>query len=273
MRGDGVKLSITTSIYRATPLHEALRRLCDYGFDAVELTAIPHPYEGHIEATRTSQAELDELRARLDGLCMEVSAITSGPLPPLASENDLRYLSLSFEMAERLSAPVVITYVTGGHQWEDLSEERWRPVLVETFRRCADEAEARGVRLALETEPGLLIANPYDGLSLIREVNHPNFGYNFCIPHIVPVIEESDTLENVVRQAGGLIFNTHLADVEGRVHKHTLPGEGEVDFPALFAHLGEVGYEGYFTFDLYPYADRADVAARKVAETMKRFGG
>lgn len=266
---DEMKLSLTTGTYQKTPFKEALTKVRSYGYDAVELTAIPTPYPGHIECTKVTAQQVQELRNFLSDIGLQISAITSGPIPPLFTSADKKYVLKAIDLATELSAPVVITFVTRNPAAAATSPKEWRPPLIEALQECATQAQENGIYLALETEPGFEINDPYSGIALIREINHPHMKYNLCVPHILPAIPPEDNLEKVIELAQDLIVNTHLADVKNRRHKHLIPGEGDVDFRALLKRLQEIGYDGYITFDLYPYADRPDHAARKTAEVMK----
>ena len=46
-----------------------------------------------------------------------------------------------------------------------------------------------------------------------------------------------------------------IADTKRRVHHHDIPGEGDIDFPALFQVLRDGGYSHYLSLELYwhPY--------------------
>jgi len=57
------------------------------------------------------------------------------------------------------------------------------------------------------------------------------------------------------------------------VHYHLIPGEGNLDFDAVRKGLEGIGYEGFLTAELYPYADRPTYAAEKaLAFLRERFG-
>jgi len=268
-----MRLSLTTGTYAKTPLPQALKNLKGYGYSAIELTAIPAPYQGHVELTKTPWREIRDLKRVLAELDMGVSAVNSGPLPPYPTSAQKDYVLLAVEMAAELSSKVAITYVTKNPATSGKSPQEWRPALVEVFRQCARHAQQYGVYLTLETEPGFEISDPYTGIAFIREVGHSHFKYNLCVPHVLPTIPPSQDIHSVMDAAKDLIVNTHLSDVKNRVHKHLLPGEGEVDFRRLVEHLERIGYGGYLTFDLYPFVDRPDYAASKTAEAMKELLG
>ena len=55
----------------------------------------------------------------------------------------------------------------------------------------------------------------------------------------------------------------HLEDIAAtRVHHHLVPGEGAIDFAAVFRAIAAHTPDLWLTVELYPYRDRPDDAAR-----------
>ena len=264
-----MKFALTTSTYGSVELYEAVRRIRAFAYDAIEITAVTGQ---HIATDRFGPDECRQFKAELDRIGLAVSAITSGPCPPLAAEEPVQYVRSSIDLARKLGARVVITYVTLTDQAVSAGEAKWRPDLCARLAALADYASKNGVWLALETEPGMLVDNPRLGIAIVREVAHPSLRYNLCVPHILPAIAPQETVHDIVDLAADLIVNTHLADIKNRVHKHLVPGLGDVDFKALFAHLERAGYQGYLTWDLYPYANESDYAAGATMDFLRRLG-
>lgn len=264
-----MKFGLTTSTYRSVELYEAVRRIRAFAYDAIEITAVPGQ---HIATDRFGPDECKQFKAELERIGLAASAITSGPCAPFAGEEALQYVRSSIDVAHRLGAQAVITYAPMTDQAASAGEAQWRPDLCARLAALADYAAKNGVFLALETEPGLLVGTPRLGIAIIREVAHPSLRYNLCVPHILPAIAPEETVHDIIELAAGLIVNTHLADVKNRVHKHLVPGQGEVDFKAVFAHLERAGYKGYLTWDLYPYADESDYAAGATMDFLRKLG-
>lgn len=70
------------------------------------------------------------------------------------------------------------------------------------------------------------------------------------------------------------IEETILEDIAAdRVHFHLPPGEGAMDYKAIFAALREIRYEGWVTIELYPYQQNSPDVARKAFETIRPYLG
>ena len=75
-----------------------------------------------------------------------------------------------------------------------------------------------------------------DSASIVREANHQSAGLLLDIFHMS--IEERDIPEAILA-AGDLARHVHLAD-----NNRLLPGLGDIDWPAVFAALREIAFDG-----------------------------
>ena len=81
-----------------------------------------------------------------------------------------------------------------------------------------------------------------------------------------------EDLGAAIRSLGPRLRNVHLEDIKGRVHRHLLYGEGDVDFSAVFAALRDIGYRGDYTPDLYPFKDDWKRAMEASAAFLREHG-
>ncbi len=132
--------------------------------------------------------------------------------------------------------------------------------LVEHFRELA--AAAKGAIVAVEPEPGLMLGDVADAVRLMDEVGATNLGVNLDIGHAC--ITEPDLCASM-GSLGKRIAHTHFEDIPAGVHKHLVPGCGDLPLAAIVADLHEVGFRGPLTIDLFgPYEDPEDVARQAV---------
>ena len=130
----------------------------------------------------------------------------------------------------------------------------------------AEHAEAEGVLLLIEPEPGLLIETADQFLELLQHIDSPAIGLNFDIGHAYCV---GDDPAPTIRRLAPYIRHFHLEDIAAtRVHHHLIPGEGAIDFASTFQAIKEIDYDGWITIELYPYVDDPDNAARTARERV-----
>lgn len=128
-------------------------------------------------------------------------------------------------------------------------QAEWRQ-LVERTRILVREAEACGVRLALETEPGFICGTTAQLLQLRDEIGSDALCANMDIGHAF--LCDPDPL-GAVAQLGELIVHCHLEDMRRGVHDHLVPGRGDMDLAAFVSALENAGVSGPAALDLYGY--------------------
>ena len=121
------------------------------------------------------------------------------------------------------------------------------------FMPLLERAEQYGVNILVEnfnkmSVPGLYwIDNATDLLGLIEYVNHPLFHAVWDAGHAnlqeMPQDEELRLLGNHVRAL-------HIQDNRGDTDAHLLPFLGTMSMDAVMHGLLDIGYEGYFTFEV-----------------------
>lgn len=122
--------------------------------------------------------------------------------------------------------------------------------LVARPRTLTELAEAYGVILAEEFEPGFVVGSTADLMRLFAAIPSPALAANLDLGHVF--LCDPDPLE-AIRQVGEKIVHCHIENMETGVHNHKLPQEGDMDLGAYIQTLTEIGYEGGLSLDLYGY--------------------
>jgi len=127
----------------------------------------------------------------------------------------------------------------------------------------------KSVKVSIEQEPEHVIRRVEQLLSLCRAFEGEVFA-NFDVGHSAVIGEDPAAS---LRSLDPYLSNVHLEDIKGRVHRHLLFGEGDIDFRAIFAVLREMDYRGDLTPDLYPFKDEPVKALRSSAEFLAEMKG
>ena len=267
------QLALSTNAFKLTTLHEAVRTIAGIGYKGVEVMADAP----HMRPDRFTDADARELRKLIDGLGLVVSnvnAFTGFCYPggdtyhPTWVERDakLRRDRVTHTLrAIELTAAIGGTHISlqpgGPYLGRDIDE--LYEMFAEGLSACLDHARSHGVTLGVEPEPGLLIERSDQFLRLKREyfADEPLVQMNSDLGHFYCVREDPP---EVLRTRKEFIRHVHLEDIGyQRVHQHLVPGEGVMDFQAIFHALDGIGYSGMVTVELYPYTSTAsDVAKR-----------
>jgi sugar phosphate isomerase/epimerase len=131
-------------------------------------------------------------------------------------------------------------------------KERQFRDLVTRLKQFSRRAERSGVLLALEPEPFLAIEGAEDMLRLLDAVGSKALNVNLDVGHAYIVDQDVPAYIRLLKRR---IVHTHFEDIAGKVHKHLVPGEGDMPLKAIVAALRKAKYAGYFTVDLFNIHD------------------
>ena len=249
-------------------LPEALELIRGAGFRAVALTLDI----GHLDPLRATAAEVAATARQLRELELTCVVETGGRYlldprrkhrPNLLEEEAgerqqrLDLLLRSLAIARDLGAGVVSFW--SGVVPEGVTEATARVRLAEGVDRLLAAAKERGLRLALEPEPGHLVERVAQWRELAGSFPDPAFGLCLDLGHLA-ANREGGLAEVLTPADVPRLYQVHLEDARPGLHLHLEPGEGELDFPALLAILARRGYRGPVCWELSRSSHRAPQA-------------
>ncbi|MFJ9721233.1 sugar phosphate isomerase/epimerase family protein [Streptomyces sp. NPDC101209] len=262
-------------------LEDALGLLADLGYDGVGLT-LDHMHLDPLApglAARTAR-----LARRLERLGLDVTVETGARylLDPrrkhgptlLDDDEDARWMRIRL-----LIRAAGIAADLGAHALHCFSGVLPDGVDTDTaLKRQSDSlehvlqaAEAAGVPLAIEPEPGHLLATVADFHRLRTDLGDPPaLGLTLDIGHCQCL--ESASPADCVRAAAPWLRHVQIEDMRRGVHEHLPFGEGEIDFPPVLAALAATGYRGLTVVEL-PRHSHAGPQLAAESLTFLRQGG
>ncbi|CAH1045139.1 hydroxypyruvate isomerase [Halomonas sp. TD01] len=133
---------------------------------------------------------------------------------------------------------------------EGVSDAEAHRTLVENLRYAAEKLKAAGILLLAEPIntrdiPGFFLNRTEQALALFDEVGSDNLKLQYDIYHMQ--IMEGD-LAPTIEKHFARVAHVQLADNPGR-HE---PGTGEINYPFLFSHLQQLGYDGWIGCEYKP---------------------
>lgn len=279
-----MKLAFSTNAYTKHSLVDALRGIRRAGFAAVEILAdVPHAYPPDIDAalTDTVHRTLEETGLAVSNINCNCSFGYWKDAPPepyfepsLISPNpkhraDRTAMVLkTLRFAKDVGAANIS--ITSGRTLGGMPPDKAAGQFAESIRPILDRAEALGIDVGIELEPGLFLEYADELRHWFDTLGSPRFGANLDIGHSV-VIGES--VPEVVELLKGRIWNMHVEDLPGRKHYHTIPGQGTFDWATLRRSLERIGYDRFLTVELYTESARPQEAAEQSWRFLsKAFG-
>jgi len=232
---------------------QAAAELARLGYDALEL-CMESP---DVRPEALDEARCRDLRHTFDSLGIGIASVSyHGDAEPLPARR------ANQERAIRVAQWLGVGILVLNTERETERARQWAEHVAH-FRQLAALAAEAGVMLAVEPEPLLVVGSSQDMVEMLAAVDSPHLGVNLDVGHAYLT---DDDLAASVRRLGRSIVHLHLEDMQARVHRHLLFGEGDIDFAALRAALAEIGYRGPYVADLFKLGDDpSGVAAQALA--------
>jgi D-psicose/D-tagatose/L-ribulose 3-epimerase len=253
----GMNLLLWTD--HVTPaLDGVLDQIKELGFDSVEIPI----FNTHDDAA------YDRLGGRLKSLGLAATAVTvmspeTNPISPDPRIRDtaVAYLDRVMECGQRFGCEVLCgpTHsAIGVFSGTGPTEDEFKAG-VETLRRAAEKAEARGIRIAVEYLNRFeiyFLTTAAQTARFVKAVNHPycKMMYDSFHAHI----KEKDQAE-AIRSCSSETIHVHVSE-----NDRGTPGTGQIDWSGYFGALKQSGFQGYYTIEAFGRALPALVAATKI---------
>lgn len=254
-------LGFRTAGFGDREIQEALGTIHDAGYECVELCL------EHRSLRPETLKDDDALRIRdlLGEMGLAAASVSyHGDNDPL--DLKVRNTFRAIEIAS-LFPPRILVMNCEKASRELTREEQFKTVIRRLEELCHRAAD-KGVTLALEPEPGLVINDSQDMLRIIEEVDSDALRVNLDIGHAY-ITDRS--LADSIRSLGPYLVHLHIEDIKDKEHKHLVPGEGDINFVEAFTALKEARYDGPCVVDLFRIQDDPAGFAKRSLEALRKF--
>ncbi|MFJ1622704.1 sugar phosphate isomerase/epimerase family protein [Streptomyces sp. NPDC088190] len=265
-------------------LDDALGLLADLGYDGVGLT-LDHMHLDPLApdlAARTARVA-SRLRELGLGVTVETGARyvldprrKHGPSlldpDPEARAARTRLLVRAVGIAADLGAHAVHCF-SGITPPDTTPDTAWQR-LTGSLAPVLEAADRSGIPLAIEPEPGHLLADLADFHHLrVLSGDPPPLGLTLDIGHCQCL--EPAAPADCVRDAAPWLRHVQIEDMRRGVHEHLPFGEGEIDFPPVLDALdtlSDTGYSGLTVVELPRHSHAGPELARTSIEFLRKHG-
>lgn len=245
-----MKPSIWTGMRGELPLHDALRSLSSDGWRTFEISS-----EHLIEIETSANADSLIGKAREYLLEADLTAPQAHGLlhanvadPDAAKcERDIARLFRHIEIASQLGVKTVDIHPGGKRDATDDELAEILEVNTAAFRRIADFASERGMRIGIENMIYSGNTTAADILRLINSIDRVNVGITLDTSHANMCRQD---IPDMIRCFGPHLIATHISDNDGSGDQHLIPGDGTIDWPSVMAAFREIGYEGTLNLEI-----------------------
>ncbi|NEB78884.1 sugar phosphate isomerase/epimerase [Streptomyces sp. SID14478] len=259
-------------------LDDALALLADLGYDGVGLT-LDHMHLDPLApdlAARTRQVARTLDRHHLTATVETGARYVLDPRrkhgpslldpDPDARATRIDLLLRAVQVAADLGAHAVHCFsgITPENTDEDTAWKR----LADELGTVVEAADSAGVPLAIEPEPGHLLATVADFHRLRHALGSPDaLGLTLDIGHCQCL--EPDPPADCVRAAAPWLRHVQIEDMRRGVHEHLPFGDGEIDFPPVLDALAATGYQGLTVVELPRHSHAGPHLAARSIEFLR----
>ena len=234
-----MKLGCNTVLFNQLDLYNALQHIAWAGYDGAELACMANMAQ-HIELN-TNKTYLDDVKSMARKHGLELFAIEAyfGTLP---DKDKIRLMIKVFDIAFGLSIPVVAIRSEG-----KTGDTAATKQVLNYIKKLCEQAESRGITLAVKPHVGHSFYNTSTLLELLDEVNSPALGINLDASNFY---RAGDDPVEAVSRLSGKIIHTHIRDCSPDRSQNRTPldlqiaGRGILDWPHIIKRLRDVGYHG-----------------------------
>lgn len=276
---NGLNLGYGTNGLTDLRLPDALALLADLGYDGVGLT-LDHM---HLDPLAPGLARrTGETAALLDryGLAVAVETGARYVLDPRRKHGPslvdpdpggraarTALLVTAVRVAADLGATAVHCF-SGIAPPDTDPETSWRR-FAEALAPVVDAAGTAGIPLAVEPEPGHLLARLTDFHRLRELLGDPEpLGLTLDIGHCRCL--EAESPADCVRSAAPWLRHVQIEDMRRGVHEHLPFGDGEIDFPPVLEALTGTGYTGLTVVELPRHSHAGPEQAAASIDFLRR---
>lgn len=156
------------------------------------------------------------------------------------------------ELAGALGCTTIVVH----GPWENMSKGAFLEATLANLRLLCDSAVGQGVMIALENTPGSPMgSSPETLIAFAEQIDRPNLNYTFDVTHSYQMKQDP----MVYLRDLPSIAHVHASDFDLKTNqRHTPPGQGSVDWPAIVGALWDRGFAGNFILELLPDTMKPD---------------
>jgi sugar phosphate isomerase/epimerase len=240
---------IGVDINQKLPLEQAVQWAVRHQVPFIDLCLdqTPELLGGETRRAASARKTLEKAGIRL-GL-HTLSAVNIAETSPFAGDAADEYLNAYISAAGRLGAGWIVVH--GGYHFTSDKKARM-DAAVKRIAKASKVAEKKKAKILLENlnpepekaEVHYLCADLEECRYYFDRLDSPALGWSFTVnhAHIQP--------NNIPQFMTGLDMKrcgeVRLADCRGTHEEHLRPGEGTIDFPAMFAAIEKSGYRGHY---------------------------
>ena len=246
-----MKLATTTGDFGryASSTKECIRLIHDAGFRYIDIGLGGRFFTE--ENWRDIVKDLREYAEGLDMKFVQAHSPNAAVLTPDRWEREVFWGKRSLELCREFGIPQVVVHAA--YTSSPVCKESWYDLNTRFYRELLPTAEETGVTMLTENtthanlpEGKFYLYTGADMVEYIEHVGHPLLEAVWDTGHGTTEGSQYDNIVALGKHLKGL----HVHDNNGKADEHTMPYTGVLNLDQVMNGLLDIGYEGYFTFEV-----------------------
>ena len=272
-----MKLGICNETFKEENKFWSLRKVMEYistvGYQAIEIA----PFTLASSVEDISSAKREEIRLLSKDYGLEVIGLhwlLASPSGLSISSRDKKtrtrtasYLRSLVDFCSDIGGKILVFGSPKQRSIEkNSSYQETRKRAKDVFESSLDKAEEKGVTICLEPltkHDTDFINTAEEAVSLIKEINHPNFKLHLDVK---AMSDEERGIPEIIRENKEYLFHFHVNDANGLG-----PGFGRVDFAPIIKALKGVEYSGFISVEVFDLSPGQKRIAEESLAYLKKF--
>lgn len=241
---------IGVDLGRKLPIEQGIEWAARHGvrYIDMQIDIAPNPLES-FDAARCARVRDACARHGVHLGLHTLSAVNIAEVSPFLRDGADAYLRAYIDAAVSLRAEWIVVHA--GYHFTDDKALRMAASL-DRLKRATEYAEQKGAQLLLENlnwepdraEVHYLAHTVEEARFFFDAINSPSLRWSFTVNHATLVPEGIDGFLDAMPV--DRLAEVRLADNNGEYEVHLKPGEGIIDFGALFARIEGLGFAGHY---------------------------
>lgn len=283
-----VKIALDPNMYYMTmSTPETLHKAAELGYKYVELSPRSdfHFWHHYPKADDKFIAELNQAQKDTGVEIATLNPVFNwSAVDEQERQAQVRNWRRLLEIADQLNVREITSEFSGDPNTPRECEHQW----YKSIEELTPDFEKYGIRLNMEAHPYDFVELHDPTIEIIRGVNKPWIGYEYCGPHTFHLSDGKGDVERMIRSSADLLREVHISDafnhkandgnryivnppgVDARVHQHNEVGMGEVPWEELFDTLRDINFDGIFSVCVFGWHERADEINKRILERLEK---
>jgi D-psicose/D-tagatose/L-ribulose 3-epimerase len=254
---------------------EQCEQVARSGYQGIEIAPFSLIKESVVELSPGIRRDLVRTMENAGIECAGLHWLLSPPPPGLhvtTPDREIRkrswaYVDLLIDLCGDLGGPLMVFGSPKGRSAAGISVDEARKYLAEGLAGVADHAQARGVKILLESldrNQTDVVNTLAEAAGITQEIHHPAIQTMFDFHN---TLDEQEPFPDLIEKYYPFIHHVHVQEMDGR---YVGAGNAGDSFLAAFQKLKDLRYDKWISVEVFDFSPGSQVISDESIKTLKQ---